>query len=112
MTTIVISVIYGLGFLWSWKPFVLGILTSLESDCPDVGLDTADRIGAIFFGTLLAVVWPAFLICRSIFRLAMAKDVFQTPKELQKAERAELEAYRKQAKEFKLPAPEIPREER
>jgi hypothetical protein len=58
-----------------------------------------------FSGFALALLWPVVAPVRGLFRLVKARGLFTTPTEQAEAERHELDALRKQARELGLPMP-------
>jgi hypothetical protein len=99
-------IIYVAGFVFSWRSFAIGMLISLEKDVPTVGLDGESRAMAAFVGTILAAIWPLAIPIRFIFRLKSG-TILRTPKEIERARKAELKAYRELAREHGLPIPDV-----
>ena len=69
---------------------------------PDTGplVDAEDRIAHVLTALVVSLFWPAVLIV-----LAVARGI-KSPAEITYAEKQELEALRKQAKDLGLPMPE------
>ena len=82
------------------------ILEGLEREFPRSGIDGADRAFAAFFGTVMAVFWPVALPVRAAWQATNRKGLLQTSKEKADADRQELDALRRLAREHHLPMPE------
>lgn len=93
---------YVIGAVLSWRTLTMSLLLDLESTG---SLDGSDRAAAAFFGALAAVVWPAALLVRSIWRLVKNANALQTPNERLAAQERELQELRRQAREYGLPMP-------
>lgn len=103
MTSWVVFVAWVVGTLLSWRSFAIGILVSLEEDA---SIDGTDRAGAAFFGLLAAAAWPVSVPLRLSWRFVSRTRLLATPSEKQAAQKNELEALRRLAREHGLPMPE------
>lgn len=105
MTVWLILGAYTLGAISCWRSFAIGALEALERDFPRSGLDNTDRAFAAALGVGLALAWPIALPVRIAWRAVTRRGLLQTPTERAAAERRELEALRKMAREHGLPMP-------
>lgn len=98
----IFAAVWFAGFLANWRWFVLGHLVAQERDFPSSIIDNEDRILAVLFGTIRAIVWPISLPIVFIYRRFTDNGFLKTDNELAAEQNREIERLRRIADEAGL----------